>query len=392
MLWLGARRKTGSAARGSSCKHYFLLEDQGRWISPNPLVMIAFAALTPLSLAAQQTSVVAINNGLPDAPGMEASSGESSQYLLEQKGSATIFGTVLDTNGSEIQDAPVVLSTLSGVSKRTVQSGANGEFTFTGLPSGVFRLTVTGPGWGTFVSPNIHLHANDFYILQQVVLPVAATATVKVEANREEIAQEQVRIAEQQRVLGVFPNFYSSYDWNAPPMGPRQKFHLALRSVSDPVTFLGAGTVAGIEQADNLFPGYGQGMQGYSKRFGAAYADDFLGRMLGGAVFPSLFHQDPRYFYKGNGSIHSRVFYAMTSAVIARGDDGRREPNYSYILGSFTAGGLSNLYYPSANRGASLTVINGLIDIADHAGTNLLREFVFKKYTSRASKDADGPS
>ncbi len=385
--------KPDSAARSSSCKRYFFRrEDQGKWTRPSLLVMIAFAALAPLSLAAQQTSAVAINNGLPDAPGMEASSGESSQHSLEQKGSATIFGTVLDTNGSEIQDAPVVLSTLSGVSKRTVQSGANGEFTFTGLPSGVFRLTVTGPGWGTFVSPNIHLHANDFYILQQVVLPVAATATVKVEANREEIAQEQVRIAEQQRVLGVFPNFYSSYDWNAPPMGPRQKFHLALRSVSDPVTFIGAGTVAGIEQADNLFPGYGQGMQGYSKRFGAAYADDFLGRMLGGAVFPSLFHQDPRYFYKGNGSIHSRVFYAMTSAVIARGDDGRREPNYSYILGSFTAGGLSNLYYPSANRGASLTVINGLIDIADHAGTNLLREFVFKKYTSRASKDADGPS
>ncbi|MGB9409330.1 MAG: carboxypeptidase-like regulatory domain-containing protein [Terracidiphilus sp.] len=369
-----------------------MLEDQGKRISPNPLVMIAFAALAPLCLTAQQTSVVAINNGLPDAPGMESSSGESSQHLLEQKGSATIFGTVLDTNGSEIQDAPVVLSTLSGASKRTVQSGSNGEFTFTGLPPGVFRLTVTGPGWGTFVSPNIHLHANDFYILKQVVLPVAATATVRVDANREEIAQEQVRIAEQQRVLGVFPNFYSSYDWNAPPMGPRQKFQLALRSATDPVTFLGVGIVAGIEQADNRFPGYGQGMQGYSKRFGADYADAFTGRMLGSAVFPSLLHQDPRYFYKGNGSIHSRVFYAITSAVIARGDDGRREPNYSYVLGSFTAGGLSNLYRPSADRGVSLTVMNGLIGIADHAGTNLLREFVFKRFTSRASKDADGPS
>jgi hypothetical protein len=285
----------------------------------------------------------------------------------------------------------VVLSNLSGEGKRIVQSGSNGEFTFTGLPSGNFRLTVSGPGWGTFVLPYIHLHAGDFYILRQIVLPVATSATVRVEANRDEIAEEQVKIAEQQRVLGVFPNFYSSYDWNAPPMGPRQKFQLALRSVSDPVTFLGAGAVAGIEQASNTFPGYGQGVQGYSKRFGAAYADDFLGRMLGSAVFPSLFHQDPRYFYKGEGSIRSRAFYAMSSAVIARGDDGRREPNYSYVLGSFTAGGLSNLYYPSANRGASLAVVNGLIDIADHAGTNLLREFVFKRFTTRTSKGANGP-
>ena len=322
---------------------------------------------------------------LPDAPGMEILPGDSSQH---QVGSATIIGTVMDTNGAVVQEAPVVLSSLSGASTRTAHSGSNGEFTFTGLPPGVFRVTVTGPGWGTFVSPNIHLRAGDYYIVQHVVLPLSSSTTVRVEANRDEIAQEQVRIAEQQRVLGVLPNFYSSYDWNAPPMGTRQKYHLALRSSFDPVTFLGAGTVAGIEQADGLFAGYGTGVQGYSKRFGAAYADDFLGRMLGEALFPSIFHQDPRYFYKGNGSIHSRAFYAVTSAVIARGDNGRREPNYSFMLGSLAAGGLSNLYYPSANRGAPLAVINGLVDIADEAGTNLLREFVFKRFTTRANKDS----
>jgi hypothetical protein len=300
-------------------------------------------------------------------------------------GSAAISGTVLDTNGSEVQDARVVLNTLTGAEIRSEQSGSNGEFIFTGLPPGSFKLTVSGQGWGTFVSPEIQLSRDEFYFVPNVVLPVTASATVRVVANSNELAEEQVHIAEQQRVFGVLPNFYSSYDWNAPPMGSKQKFQLVFRSLSDPMAFVGAASIAGFEQQANVFSGYGTGAQGYAKRFGAAYADDFTAELFAHAVYPSLFHQDPRYFYRGSGSIGSRALYAISAAVRARGDNGRWEPNYSYILGSFTAGGISNLYYPAADRGATLTVVNGLIDIAEHAGTNLVREFVLKRITSRAS-------
>ena len=351
------------------------------------LAMVAVAGCAPMILAAQQATSLEHKDGLPDAPGMSAPSDTSSPSVAGTRASATIFGTVLSANGAEVQGARVVLNCSSGADKRIVESGTNGEFKFTGLPSGNCKVAVSGPGWGTFVSPNIHLSAGSFHILPQVILPVSESATVRVSADPEQLAEEQVQIAEQQRVMGVFPNFYSSYDWNAPPMGPRQKFKLTLRSVSDPVTFLGVAVVAGIEQGNNNYAGYGQGMQGYSKRYAAAYANDFLGRMLSQAVFPSIFHQDPRYFYKGNGSAGSRALYAISAAVMTRGDNKRWQPNYSYILGSFATGGLSNLYYPPADRGFTLTMANGLIDIANHAGTNLLREFVLKRFTSRSSEE-----
>ncbi len=283
-----------------------------------------------------------------------------------------------------------MLKSLPGPQTRSEQSDSNGEFTFTGMPSGNFELVVSGEGWGTFVSPEIQLHPGDFHIVPNVVLPLTASAVVRVVADRDQLAEEQVHIAEQQRVLKIFPNFYSSYDWNAPPMGTKQKFQLSLRSLTDPVTFAGVAVTAGFEQQANLFPGYGTGAQGYAKRFGAAYADDFTANLLAYAVFPSVFHQDPRYFYRGTGSFGSRALYAISAAVMARGDTGRWEPNYSYILGSFAAGGISNLYYPASDRGAKLTALNGLVDIGEHAGSNLIREFVLKRFTSRARGDSAG--
>ena len=185
-------------------------------------------------------------------------------------------------------------------------------------------------------------------------------------------------------MLGVFPNFYTTFDANAPPMGTKQKYKLALRSMIDPVTFAGAGGLAGFEQFYDIFPGYGGGIQGYAKRYGAAYANDFSARMLSSAVFASLFRQDPRYFYKGTGSIRFRTMYALSAAVIAKDDNGRWRPNYSHVLGTFVAGAISNLYYPSGSRGLSLTLTNGLVETAGRAGTNLLREFVLKGITNHA--------
>jgi hypothetical protein len=147
-------------------------------------------------------------------------------------------------------------------------------------------------------------------------------------------------------------------------MQPKQKFRLAFRSMTDPMAFAGAAGLAGAEQYYNIFPGYGKGIPGYFKRFGAAYTNDFSARMLSSGVFATMFHQDPRYFYKGTGSVSSRTMYAISSAFITRNDDGQRKPNYSHVLGVFAAAGLSNLYYPSENRGITLTLVNGAVENA----------------------------
>lgn len=349
------------------------------------LLVFAVAALTPAILSARQSDIPARNAAAPDAPQNSASAnGPGSEQAAE--GSGSILGTVLSPDGSEIKGARVVLSKSDGTDKRVEQSGDNGAFNFTGLPAGTFELAVSGPGWGRFVSPSIQLGAGEFRIVPHIVLPVATSTSITVVGNPAALAEEQVHIAEQQRVLGVFPNFYSSYDWNAPPMGAEQKFQLALRSAVDPTAFLGAGVVAGIEQKANVFPAYGPGAEGYSKRYASAYANSFTGRMLSNAVFPAVFHQDPRYFYRGTGSFGSRAAYAIEAAVMARGDNGRWEPNYAHICGSFAAGAMSNLYYPAENRGAMLTVMNGLVGIADEAAMNLVREFVLKGFTTRAKE------
>ena len=243
--------------------------------------------------------------------------------------------------------------------------------------SGFAPQTVTGT-----------LHPGQFLIVPKVALAVATAVTeVKVESSPEEVAQAQVKEEEKQRVLGVFPNFYVSYVPDAAPMNRKQKFELGWKTVVDPVTFGLVGAIAGVEQARNDFRAYGQGAQGYGKRFGAAYADTLTGTFIGGVILPSVLKQDPRYFYKGTGSKHSRMFYALGSSVICKGDNGHWQANYSNILGSFAAGGLSNLYYPAQSRhGAQLTVENGLLSIGATGAANVLQEFLIPKLTKNGPK------
>jgi hypothetical protein len=209
-------------------------------------------------------------------------------------------------------------------------------------------------------------------------------------ASLDEVAQAQVQAEEKQRVLGFFPNYYSSYIWDAAPMTPKLKFKLALRSTTDPITFLAAAGLAGVEQKRHIFPGYGQGSEGYAKRFGAAYADTMVSKMVSRAILPTVLHQDPRYFYRGSGSVRSRIFYALSAAVIARGDNGRMQPNYSQVLGNFASSGIANLYRAPGDRTASLTFRNGLIMTASGAVENLLREFFSRKLTSNVPSFAKG--
>jgi hypothetical protein len=243
----------------------------------------------------------------------------------------------------------------------------------------------------TFTSAQISLHAGETLVVPPITLSVFGGSTsVTVNGNKEQLWKQQVQIAVQQRIGGIIPNFYSTYDWNAPPMLPKQKFQLGIRTVFDPVSFLAVAGVAGVEQYVNAYPAYGGGIEGYGKRFGAALANHVSGTILGRAVYPSIFHQDPRYFFKRKGSAGSRTLYAISTAVIARGDDGLWKPNYSRVLGHFSAAAISNLYYPPSDRGGSLVLLNGLAGIGGDAATNLIREFLLKRITTRVPKDANG--
>jgi len=215
------------------------------------------------------------------------------------------------------------------------------------------------------------------------VLVVAANVTeVQVGVPQTEVADEQIKIEEKQRVLGAIPNFYVTYTPNPAPLDAKQKFELAWKTVLDPVTFLVVGGLAGVQQAQNHFVGYGQGAQGYAKRFGANYADTVSSTFIGSAILATLLKQDPRYFYKGTGSTPSRFLYAIANSVICKGDNRRWQPNYSNVVGNLASGGISNLYYPAQDRnGAELTFENAAIGIGAGAISNLLQEFLLRRLT-----------
>ena len=261
-------------------------------------------------------------------------------------------------------------------------SGDDGQFSFANTVPGAFQLTITATGFETQASSGT-LHSGEIYVVPPVALEVATALTeVRVGLSQAEVAQDQVQDEEKQRVLGVIPNFYVSYAPHPAPLTSKQKFALAWKTTMDPVSFGLIGVIAGIQQAQNDFSGYGQGAQGYAKRYGASYANFVSGTFIGSAILPSLLKQDPRYFYKGSGSKRSRILYAIAGSVICKGDNGRWQPNYSSILGNLAAGGISNLYYPAKDRdGVGLTFESGAIGIGATAGANLIQEFLIRKLT-----------
>jgi Carboxypeptidase regulatory-like domain len=331
-------------------------------------------------------------NGAGLSSGSEAET-SANQPLADASMLGSIHGVVSNRDGSVYEGAHVALALTAAIGPiaKTAISDSDGRFSFIDVAAGPFKLTISSSGFSTQVISGV-LHAGESYEAQAIVLPLStATSDVWVTASTEQIAQAQVIQEEKQRVLGFIPNFYVAYAPDAAPLNSRQKFDLAWKSSIDPFTFFAAGAFAGIEQADNTLSGYGQGTQGYAKRFAANYANTFIGTMIGGAILPSLLKQDPRYFYKGTGTIRSRVSYAIANAVVCKGDNGRWQMNYSGIIGGLAAGGISNLYYPASSRdGAALTFENALLGIAAGAVENLFQEFLVRKLTPKVPKY--GPS
>lgn len=347
----------------------------GRTGTLTPLVLV-LAGLGLAVSAAAQGALGSSAGAVAPAP----AAAFRGQAQSPEASTATIFGTVISGSRAEIAGAHVLLD---GNVTRTALTGSNGAFSFSSLPTGVFSVTVSAQGMRSVTLRGIALHQGDIHFLPPIILHVAAASTsVQVFAEPEMLAQQQLHVEMHQRVLGVLPNYYETFNWNAEHLWPKQKFELGFRAELDPVTITTMAAEAGIEQYYNRFPSFGQSTAGYFKRFGAAYATDFTGTIISDAALPVLFHQDPRFFYKSKGSFISRALYAVSQTVICRGDNGREEFDYSRVLGNFAAGGISNFYYPPADRGVSLTFVNGAIDLAANASTNLVREFVLPSITS----------
>ena len=299
-----------------------------------------------------------------------------------------VNGTIFDDTGFAIADATVALWHDGGVTPvAEVSSRADGQFSISNIPSGPFRLTVAAPGFAGRAVSGI-LGPGGVSNLPPIRLTLALSSpVVDVTPTRVELAQRQIEEQDQQRVFGVVPNFFVSYNPDALPLNTKQKFELSWKARLDPFQFGVVGIVAGVQQARNDFSGFGEGAEGYAKRYAAAYANVMTRSLLTQVLLPSLFKQDPRYFYKGTGSTTSRIVYALSRAVIRKGDNGRWQPSYSGILGSLASGALSNFYYPAEDRkSVRLTLENTAIGIGGAAAGRLAQEFLFKRLTSHSSR------
>jgi hypothetical protein len=189
--------------------------------------------------------------------------------------------------------------------------------------------------------------------------PAPSKAPPLTSEEQRKKAQEQLEQEEHQRVWAVVATFNTTANRDAIPLSPGQKFQLFFKSAMDPWPFLLAAVLAGTNQAQDSFPEYGQGVQGYAKRFGASYGDYFIGNLMGNAVLASLLHEDPRYYQKGTGSYTRRILWAASGTVWCKRDNGTWGPNYANVVGNLMGTAISNVYYPASDRTVGGTISRG---------------------------------
>jgi hypothetical protein len=293
---------------------------------------------------------------------------------------AIIQGKVADVNNDSVAGASIIVQGPEPSDVRTVTTNDDGLFEIRGLAPGIpYHVTIGAKGFELWESPTIILmpgQRDTLNIDKLKIAEVTTSVTVTPESS-DEIATQEVKIEEKQRGLGVIPNFFEAYGPHPAPLTVRLKFNLAFRVVRDPFTAVGVAILAAGGQVEGS-PNYGSGIKGYGERFGANYANQFTDLMIGGAILPSLLRQDPRYFYQGTGTKKSRVFHAISSLVVTKGDSGLWQPNYSSLGGDLASAAISNIYYPRSNRGVGLVFENFAIDSAVHLGVRLLQEFAFR--------------
>jgi Carboxypeptidase regulatory-like domain len=382
--------------RLNACERFFpdlynLNKTRTGWLV---LLVVMLAATGSVSLA--QTSLpgamdpAVLGPAQPSDGGGRVSQASTAQDPSPQPADkpGSIIGTVLDESGAVSVGTIVRLTPQGAATAREAVSGANGQFSFANVPPGHFEMSISSSGFGNQVFSG-DLAAGQTYLAPPIVLSVATVVTaVKVTVDPVEVATEQVKEQEQQRLLYFIPNFYVTYHEDAPPLTTKLKYQLAWKSSTDPITLVGVAVLAGAQQAGDQYGEFGQGAAGYGKRFGAAYADVFVSTFLSGAVFPSLLKQDPRYFYKGTGSTRSRILRAVGNSVWCKGDNGNWQVNYSNIGGVFAGAAISSTYYPTRNQ-SSVILSNGFIRLGESSLAGVFQEFVAKRLTKPRKNAVD---
>ena len=308
------------------------------------------------------------------------------QSQVEDK-PGNIIGTILDQSGSVTAGAVVHLTSEDKSFSKEVVSGDNGQFSFSNVPAGHFNISVNSAGFGDKAFSG-ELASGQTYLMPPIVLSIATVVTsVRVAVDPVEVATEEVKEEEHQRIFGFIPNFYVTYHEDAAPLTTKLKFRLAYKSTTDAVTIAGTAFLAGLQQAGDQYPEFGQGALGYGKRVGAGYADVVVSTFLSGAILPTLLKQDPRYYYKGTGSTKSRIWRAASNSIRCKGDNGLWQINYSNIAGAFGGAAVSSTLYPTNNRGIFI-LSNGFIRMGESSLAGVVQEFIVTKISKQARRQA----
>ena len=322
-----------------------------------------------------------------------ASAQVQSQPVPGPSSSGTIRGTVTDPSGAAVAGAVVTLEMASSAVQRTTVTDNAGAFRFSGPMPERWMVAINASGFKTWTTSNLTAAAGDNSQPISAVLELApASQQVTVGLPPNELAAQQLKDEEKQRLAGLFPHYFVTYEPNPAPLTAAQKFQLGWKTLFDPVPILSSALSSGIQQARNSYWEYGQGAEGYAKRFGANYADVVDEILIGHVVTQAVFHQDPRYFYKGTGTFGSRLLYAIGTAFVCKGDNGHWQPAYSNVLGGVAADELSTLYRPGTSRPWRRLGDTVASDFAGSAVSNLLEEFVLRSITTHARKTAASQS
>lgn len=205
---------------------------------------------------------------------------------------------------------------------------------------------------------------------QQTADPVESKADQQVSNKDPEPAR-----APDKRAYGILPNYRTvNGTEGVEPLTVHRKFWIAAKDSFDyPIYFI-SGAFAGISQIENSNPSFGQGIKGYAKRYAAGYGDQLIGNMMTEGVFPSLLHEDMRYFRRGTGGKLDRTFYALTRILVTRTDSGGTHFNFSEVAGNAAAVAISNAYNPDT-RNAPQNLEKLGLQLGTDALSNVLKEF-----------------
>ena len=298
----------------------------------------------------------------------------------------SIQGNVTDSSGASIFAAVVTVKDADGNPHTTV-TDAKGDFKIASLPPGTYSVTISANGLADWTASNVPASESPESKPLQAVMEVAMQVSkMTVSPPRKEVAAAQLDQETKQRALGVFPNYYVTYEGHPAPLSPQQKLHLGVKTLLDPATLAAAGLTAGIQQEYNSYWQWGQGSEGFAKRLGAAYGTAVQSVLITSVAANSVLHQDPRYFHSGHGTKAQRAWYAVKCAFRTKGDNGKWQPPYAGLIGMVASAEIAQAYYPGSRTQYTLLGRNLMFHFGGLIALNLGEEFFLKRLTTHTPK------